>query len=136
MQVALNGRKTDVRKPLVSATGVEEKGHDAFLSETGRYIIWKGSPAQREIREAVARILAKHDFARTTQLYKERGVYNIYLKVAETGSDPVPGPRREELCPLTKTTSSSDSSWKVMASRKNVQKDSKTRKNSGQDTRP
>jgi len=50
MRVALGGRLTDVKKPLLSAAGVEEKGNDVFLSETGRYIIWKRSPAQREIR--------------------------------------------------------------------------------------
>ena len=40
----------------------------------------KGSPAQKQLREAVARILHRHGFNKTTQLYKERGVYNFYLK--------------------------------------------------------
>jgi hypothetical protein len=126
----------DVKEPLLSAAGVEEKGNDVFLSEAGRYIIWKGSPAQREIRGAVARILGKHEFAKTAQLYKENGVYNVYLKVAEARSDSVPGPTPKELCPLAKSTSSSDSSWKVMASKKNVKQNGKTAKNSWQDSRP
>ena len=110
----MKGRLTDVTKQAPSVgrwCGGQKPRH--LHDETGRYIIWKGSPAQREIREAVAKILHKHDFAKTTQLYKESSVYNFYVKVAP---DPVPGPREDVLCPLAKSTGSASSdSWKVSA---------------------
>ena len=108
LKMNMKGRLTDVRKPLISAAGVEDKGNDTFISETGRYIIWKGSPAQAEIRQAVSRILHKHKFAKTSTLYKENSVYNFYLKVDTTPSDPASGPKEDALCPLAHDAPSSD----------------------------
>ena len=84
---------------------MEDKGNDTFLSETGRYIIWKGSPAQAEIRNAVSRILHKHKFAKTSTLYKENNVYNLYLKVNAPTSDLESRPKEAALCPCDASSS-------------------------------
>ena len=99
LNLALNGLLTDVRKPLISGGGVTGKGHDVFMSDSGSYIIWRTSPAYKEIREAVTRILKKHKYVGTTNLYKENSVYNFYLKVSR--SDSVSEQTENVLCPAT-----------------------------------
>ena len=108
MKLALNGRSTDVRKPLVSAGDVAGKGHDTFISDSGSYVIWRTSPAHQEIRSAILRILRKYKYERTTQLYKERNVYNLYVKVAKK-SDPASG--QTTLCPADSEGEDEGGEW-------------------------
>lgn len=79
--LSMDGLLTDVRKPLISAGAVADKGHDAYLCGDESYIMWKSSPAHPEIRDAVKGSLQKHAYKNTTQLYKESSVYNFYVKV-------------------------------------------------------
>ena len=71
MKLALNGRSTDVRKPLVSAGDVAGKGHDTFISDSGSYVIWRTSPAHQEIRSAILRILGKYKYERKRSCTKK-----------------------------------------------------------------
>ena len=110
------------------------KGHDVILSEKGRYIVWKGSPAQKEIRTAIDNILRKYDYARTTEFHKERGVYVFYLKV---NADPVQGPKPKEVCPLVRsTTGGKEDAWSQVASKGAIREQQRSAKNGRQDRSP
>ena len=78
--LALNGIQAPVHKPLVSAGAVADKDNDMWLSQDGGYIIRSGCAAHTEIRTAIDKILRKHHYEGTTTIYKERGVYNFYVK--------------------------------------------------------
>jgi hypothetical protein len=56
-----------------------QKGHDVWLSKDYSCILHRGSQAHKEIREAVEKILARHQYGMTT-LHEEKGVYNFYVK--------------------------------------------------------
>ena len=77
--VVLDGRKADVHKPLVSAGAIAQKGHVAVLGDLGGYIVPRGSPLARKIRELVHREAPRE--AATIQLYQEKGTYAGYLRV-------------------------------------------------------
>ena len=64
---------------------------------SGKYscILHRGSKAHKEVREAVERTLARHTEG-VTQLHKEKGVYNFYLKDVNTVEEMCAGECRQE----------------------------------------
>lgn len=99
LQLVLNGVLTDVRKPLIAAGAVAEKGNDMIISDAGSYVTWAGSAVQKEIRKAVQRILEKHAYVGTMPLYKENGVYYFYVKLSDLEPRQSSEENRADLCP-------------------------------------
>ena len=75
----MKGRRAPVHKPLLSGGEVSEK-NDVLLWDDGGWIVSHQSAAAGAIRKAVSRILNKHGYAGVTPVYKERNVYNVYLR--------------------------------------------------------
>ena len=99
--IGVNGIKAPVHKPLASAGRITDKGADAWLTKDGGYMIHANCPAQKEIRDAIERILKKHQYKNVTQLYKENGIYNFYVKgkVKTTGGTSRAGPSEaKDIC--------------------------------------
>jgi len=74
------GVKAPVHKPLTSAGAVADKGADMILNAKGGFIVHAGTPLLKELRAAQERILRKHKYVGTTEVHKERGVYNFYVQ--------------------------------------------------------
>ena len=77
--LSVKGRRAPVHKPLLSGGEVSEK-NDVLLWDDGGWIVSHQSAAAGAIRKAVSRILNKHGYAGVTPVYKERNVYNVYLR--------------------------------------------------------
>ena len=77
--LTIRGRKAPVHKPLLSGGEVAEK-NDVFLWGDGGWIISHQSKAGARIREAVGRILGETGYSGVTPVYKERNVYNVYIR--------------------------------------------------------
>ena len=75
----------DVHKPLISAGQLLAKGHIAIMDGDGGLIVPESTAFGKEMRAAYERLLAKYGTSGAITLYKERGVYNYYLKMKETG---------------------------------------------------
>ena len=73
----------DVHKPLTSAGQILAKGHIAFMDGDGGLIVPECTAFGKELRAAYEQLLAKHGTSGTVPLYKERGVYNYYLRMKE-----------------------------------------------------
>lgn len=81
-----NGRKclmkarcVDVHKTLVSASACS-RTQDAWITNDGGWLWPRDGPLGRELAKAVDRIMAKHEYKDTIPIYKERGVYNFYVR--------------------------------------------------------
>ena len=104
----LKGEKAPVHKLLVSAGRTTEAGNDAYLTDAfdTSYLICKGSPVLKEVREAVRRIAEKHKFKGMVPIHKEGkggGVYTIWLKKTKQSAG------AQSLCPADVTQSGSGS---------------------------
>jgi hypothetical protein len=82
----IKGRIATVHKPLVSAATTADLGYDAWLGGEFSVLVPRKGPLGRELASAVERILTKHGWGTTVPLYKERGVYNFYLKMERKGT--------------------------------------------------
>ena len=74
------GVNAPVHKPLTSAGAVADKGADMILNAKGGFIVHAGTPLLKELRAAQERILRKHNYVGTTEVHKERGIYNFYVQ--------------------------------------------------------
>ena len=77
--LTIRGRKAPVHKPLLSGGEVAEK-NDVYLLGDGGWIISHRSRASERIRAAVEKVLTQESYAGVTPVYKERNVYNVYLR--------------------------------------------------------
>ena len=77
----MTGEKTSVRKPLSSAGNVTDKGHALWLDGNVGYIIQKDSPILTAMRMCFRRVFEQHSWNGAIDLTKERGVYNLYVRV-------------------------------------------------------
>ena len=78
----MNGEKTSVHKPLLSAGDVTDKGHALWLDGNVGYIIQKDSPILTAMRTCFQRVCEQHSWNGAIDLTKERGVYNLHVQVA------------------------------------------------------
>ena len=76
------GEKTSVHKPLLSAGDVTDKGHALWLDGDVGYIIQKDPPILTAMRTCFEKACLQHSWNGAIDLTKERGVYNLYVKVA------------------------------------------------------
>ena len=111
--ITLSGRRADVHKILVSAGRTHAKGHVAFLSKDGGWILPSTSNLTKKIEQIIEDHARKQKGA--VPLYQEKGTYVGYVKVepevmrmqaapqalcpVQPAFDPLPGgprhPRRE-----------------------------------------
>ena len=78
----MTGEKTSVRKPLLSAGDVTDKGQALWLNGNVGYIIQKDSPVLTAMRTCFERVCEQYSWNGAIDLTKERGVYNLYVQVA------------------------------------------------------
>ena len=77
--LGLNGRVTDIHKPLVSAAKVAEKNL-VIVDGYGGTVIRGDTMAAKRIQRMVYNQLGKDPTAEAMRLYQEKGVYNFYLE--------------------------------------------------------
>ena len=70
-----------VRKPLLPTGQVSDNGHDIWVSGDNANIIARNSKIPMAMRNALVRALRKYDGKDTVQVYKDRGVYNMNVRV-------------------------------------------------------
>ena len=75
----MKARCVDVHKTLVSASACS-RTQDAWITNDGGWLWPRDGPLGRELAKAVDRIMAKHEYKDTIPIYKERGVYNFYVR--------------------------------------------------------
>lgn len=78
----VTGHVTDVHKVLLSASSVHKKGFDTWLGSGGGRLIDHSSRLYKELCKTYSRFGGVGEIP----LYEERGVYNLYLRVGESGS--------------------------------------------------
>ena len=78
-RLALNGRVTDIHKPLVSAAKVAERNL-VIVDGRGGTVIRGGTRAAKRIQQMVNNQLGRDPSAEAIRLHRERGVYNFYLE--------------------------------------------------------
>ena len=83
---AVNGVKGPIHKILVSAGESTDKGCDIILSDSldddcpGGYLFHRTSPIAIELRKFLKWALVHYRKSGTIPVYKENGVYNMYLQ--------------------------------------------------------
>ena len=100
--VRLNGVLAPVRKPLVSTGAVTGKDNDVWFSEDYGYVIRTGTQLHREFRKMAKRLLGKYAWRDAMPVYKERGVYNFYVKSKKVAS--MERPKTKDVCPQETAT--------------------------------
>ena len=75
----LKARCVDVHKTLVSASACS-RTQDAWITNDGGWLWPRDGPLGRELAKAVDKIMAKHGHKDIIPIYKERGVYNFYVR--------------------------------------------------------
>ena len=84
----MRGRKADVGKPLAAAGDITDKGNDIYMSGDFGWVIQKDSEIWWAMRQAFSSALVKHGQDNMVRLYKERGIYNMYIRpTADVGED-------------------------------------------------
>ncbi|CAK0830015.1 unnamed protein product [Prorocentrum cordatum] len=87
----ITGRRSDVRKILASASQVCEKGRQLiWLSADGGYVIPKDGRIGKMLQKELDRLVRRFGDDSLLPVYRERGVYNFYMKVE----------RAEDIAPL------------------------------------
>ena len=79
----LRGRKAPVNKPLASAGDITDKGNDIFMSGDWGVVLQKGSPVWQAVRVAYHEAVNCYGTQGLVNLYKEKGIYNMYVKVSD-----------------------------------------------------
>ena len=74
-----SGCHAPVHKPLVAPGKVTGKGDDVLFSGDGGHIIHRDSQLHKEMRKAHEKLFRKYGYKGTTPLYKENGIYNLYV---------------------------------------------------------
>ena len=85
--VRIPGAIGPVHKPLMAAGEVTDKGNDCWLSEDGGFVIQKGSQIQKAMRAAFEAAVQKYGYKGTVAVYKERGIYNMYVREKKPKKD-------------------------------------------------
>ena len=77
-----------VHKPLVSASQVCEKGNlDFWVDKDGGVLIPSDGPVAKGLHREYSRLVEKHTSKNILDVYREKGVYNLYVqKTAEKES--------------------------------------------------
>ena len=84
-QIGLRGWETQVRKPLVAAGEVTDAGSLIVLDQKTGHIIGN-EELKWKMRKLIETELAK-DASNVVPVHKEKGVYNMYVKVQAKGGD-------------------------------------------------
>ena len=95
--VRLNGVLAPVRKPLISCGSLTGKDNDIWMSEDYGYVIRAGTQLHKELRAAAKRLLGKYAWRDAMPVYKERGVYNFYVKSRKVKT--VEATKTKDVCP-------------------------------------
>ena len=80
MMRKLNGTIADVRKILVSAAAMHERGYSSWLGPGGGDIIPLNHPISQELGEAYKKAVRKHGKEGIIPVHEENGVYNFYIE--------------------------------------------------------
>ena len=107
--VTLTGSLAPVHKPLASAGEITDRGHAIWLDGSSGFVLQAGSPVLQGMRDAFEKLSVQHQWAGCLQVNKEKGVYNMMLRVAG-GHQKGGAAAATELCPYTVGGSSSSSS--------------------------
>ena len=96
--VRVKGHTAPVHKPLAAASDVTKNGGVVVLTRDGGYMIHEKSPLKARLEKSVSQVLAGGGYAGTTPLYKERGVYNFYVRLGRGafGLSPLEGATGDE----------------------------------------
>ena len=88
------GSLAPVRKPLVSAGDITNKGNDMYYFEDEAYIIAKGTRLQQIMRKAFSDAMRdEKNYNEAITMYKENNIYNMYVKVGlSSAGSPVSPP--------------------------------------------
>ena len=81
---AIPGKILPVHKPLASAGQFADAGHYGWLTDKGGWIIPGSAAASRTIDKVLAKEAKKANH-KMLPVYKEKGVYNFYVKIGERG---------------------------------------------------
>ena len=76
-----SGTLTNCRRPLASAAQMLNAGRIAFMDKDGGLVIPDTSAFGRELTECYYRLLEKYGVTGCLPLYKEKQVYNFYLRL-------------------------------------------------------
>lgn len=92
------GALAPVRKPLISAGDVTNKGNDMYYFGDEAYVILKGSKLQKIMRDAFIKA-GKNEMQDAVMMYKEKNIYNMYVRTpGHLADSPVGSPG--DICPL------------------------------------
>ena len=78
-KVVVGGWSTEVRKPLASVGEITDKGRMALMNGNGGFLV-NDPDLQAQVERLIADVAYQHP-NRIIPLHKEKGVYNMYLKV-------------------------------------------------------
>jgi hypothetical protein len=85
------GALAPVHKPLLAAGQVTDKGNSVWLSGDRGYIVEKGSYVQKCVQKAFDEAMKETSGRGTLEVYKENGIYNLYMQVDVTAERSEPG---------------------------------------------
>ena len=81
----VRGRHAPVHKPLLSAAELTRK-NDVYLFGDGGWAVSHRSKVADELRAALEAAVAKHGYDGCMSIYKEKNVYNMYMKMGSSSS--------------------------------------------------
>lgn len=100
--IRFEGALAPIRKPLISAGDVTNKGNDMYYFGNEAYIIAKGSRLQQIMRDTFNK--AAQDLINdTVTMYKEKNIYNVYVRTPGHLAGSTAGPPGD-VCPLPSTS--------------------------------
>ena len=84
-KMSCSGKLAPVHKSLTAAEQVSEKGNDIWIAGDSAYLA-KSSKIAKNRRNALDRAMHKRERKYIVRVYKERGVYNMYVQVRHDAS--------------------------------------------------
>ena len=85
--VVVKGRQMSVHKTLISASRACDAGLDFWVDRDGGVLLPSGGPVAKGLHREYARLIKIHTSKNIMDVYKENGVYNLYVqKTAEKDS--------------------------------------------------
>ena len=85
------GLRAPVHKPLLAAGQVTDKGNSVWLSGDRGHIVEKDSHVQRCMQKAFDEAMKETNGRGTLEVYKERGIYNLYVQAEAPTAAPGSG---------------------------------------------
>ena len=107
------GRIADIHKPLLAAGECTDKEQDIWLTHNGGWVLARNS----EVGKKIQRLLeaeARKERHQMMPVYKERGVFNVYVKLNQKSSIAAIDDAEEKAAKATATTTAVDPEIKDM----------------------